>query len=105
MNIITNVNNIIFIIFEHIGLATLYMKPNLVEEFLTTHSGNLGIYGVYLGIYLRRNMVYFSSLCLILELMFYKELIWYFIMFYCMTICMFVTNIYQYRFYIYPYYT
>jgi hypothetical protein len=105
MNIITNVNNILFIIFEHIGLAIVYMKPNVVEDFLTMYSGNLGMYGVYLGIYLRRNMIYFATLCIILELMFYNELIWYFIMIYFMTICIFVNNIYQYRFYIYPNYT
>ncbi len=105
MNLITMINNIIFIIFEHVRLALIYITPNVVEHLMKTYSNNLGIYGIYLGIYLRRNMVYFSSLCLMLELMFYKELVSYFIMFYYMTIYMFVTNIYEYRYYIYPNYT
>ena len=54
---------------EYFKSLFLMLMPGYVEIFLTQfeNSGNMGLYGVFLDIYIKRNWLYFSTGVLIVS--------------------------------------
>ncbi len=61
-------------------LGILFVTPFYVEDILTitSNEGNMGLNGLYLGIYIKRNVLYLSFLFILLSYLFsFKYLLFF----------------------------